>query len=111
MNHGVRHRLANNNAHQLLQTFKGKRLEKAIKHNLEYYKQLKDTLEAHKTKHANTLLRNRMLEQQKKMNHTLEYDRLRGLVENTLTHDHSRRVLKDRMKKLEALGIGGLTFS
>jgi hypothetical protein len=87
------------NLEHLLSNSKKDRLKKAIKHNLQYYKQLKDILESHKTKHSNMLLRKKLLEQQNKLNHTLEYDRIRGLLlDNSLTHGHSRQLLKDRMK-------------
>ena len=85
-------------------TYKHTLYDNAIKARLDYYKRLKDELEAHKSKAENILLRKKMLDAQRKHNYQLEYDRIRGdLLTNSII-PRTRKHLEKRKLELQALG-------
>jgi UDP-N-acetylglucosamine pyrophosphorylase len=81
-------------------------LDKMIAHKLHYYKQLQKQIDAHRTKAASAHLRKQWLERQKVMNYTNEYDRIRGIIAQSVVKHGPNTVeqLQKRAKKLEDLG-------
>ena len=77
-------------------------LQKAIKNNLHYYNQVKAKNDAHRTKAVSVDLRKEYLEKQKRNNYQNEYDRIRGVISQSSTANHTP--LEDRKKTLEKLG-------
>ena len=77
-------------------------LQKAIKNNLHYYKQVKAKLDAHKTKSTLNTLRKEWLDKQKVNNYQNEYNRIRGILSDTVIKSH--KPLQDRIELLESLG-------
>jgi len=75
-----------------------------IKHNLTYYKMLKDLLEAHKTQKENILFRKRVLDSQKRNNYQIEYDRIRNYLHDHNIMPQTRQNLEDRKHELKLLG-------
>jgi hypothetical protein len=58
-----------------------------IANRIAYYKNLRDILEAHKTKQADILFRKKLLDNQRRNNYQLEYDRIRQYL-------HDRHITK-----------------
>ena len=79
-------------------------LDKAIKNNLTYYKRVHEELKARKTRSNLTHLRNNWLEKQKVDNYQREYDRIRGILDNTKTGHMTNDIFVKRKKDLEELG-------
>ena len=77
--------------------------EKQMKQNLNYYKQLKDVLEAHETKAKSIHFRRNALQRQKVANYQNEKERIMGqMAQNEkrgLTSTHLRR----RKEELERI--------
>ena len=77
-------------------------LKKSIKNNLHYYKQVKAKLDAHQSKPTLNTLRKEWLDKQKLNNYQNEYDRVRSLVNQSVTANHTP--LHARKTHLEKLG-------
>ena len=75
-------------------------------HSHQYFKNLKDFLEAQKTKSASLLYRKKLREHQDKINYTNEIQRLRGELSKNDTRlpAGTIKTLKDRVEKLKELG-------
>jgi hypothetical protein len=67
-----------------------------IRNNLRYYKQLKQLLDAHKTKQENILFRKKVIDNQKRLNYQLEYDRIRNFLYNNHIVPTTRETLERR---------------
>ena len=81
-------------------------LDMAISSHLRHYKQLRQRMDAQKTKAESIVLRRDWLQAQKRANYQGEYDRIRGLLSQTILPDGAKR-LEDREKELKGLGIAG----
>jgi hypothetical protein len=79
-------------------------LEKAIQNRMHYYKNLKDKLEINQTKVGLISLRNKWLEDQKRLNYTLEYERIRGELSKSNLQGKTVERLNLRKSMLESLG-------
>ena len=77
-----------------------------IANRLHHYKQLRLKLEAHNTKAESIQLRKKWLEAQKRANYQQEYDRIRGLLSQSILPPGTKR-LEDREAELNNLGITG----
>ena len=77
-----------------------------IANRLHHYKQLRLKLEAHNTKAESIQLRKKWLEAQKRANYQQEYDRIRGLLSQSILPPGTKR-LEDREAELKNLGIAG----
>ena len=77
-----------------------------IANRLHHYKQLRQKLEAHNTKAESIQLRKKWLEAQKRANYQQEYDRIRGLLSQSILPPGTKR-LEDREAELKGLGITG----
>ena len=75
-------------------------------HSHQYFKNLKDFLEAQKSKTASVLFRKKLIENQNKINYTTEIQRLRGELSRNDTRlpTGTIKTLKDRIEKLKELG-------
>ena len=61
-------------------------LDEAILNNLAYYKQVRNILDAHKTKAEHAEFRQKILDHHMKNNYQMEYDRIRSqLYDNSIT--------------------------
>ena len=77
-----------------------------IANRLHHYKQLRLKLEAHNTKAESIQLRKKWLEAQKRANYQQEYDRIRGLLSQSILPPGTKR-LEEREVELKTLGIAG----
>ena len=73
---------------------------------INYFKNLKDLLEAHRSKQSSTLFRKKLLENQNKQNYANELHRIRGYLSQNDTRFPVGTVerLKEREKHLQKLG-------
>ena len=78
----------------------------AVGSHLRHYKQLQQRMDARKTKAESITLRKDWLRAQKRANYVNEYDRIRGLLSQTILPAGAKR-LEDREKELKGLGITG----
>jgi hypothetical protein len=81
-----------------------------IRNNLAYYKQLRDLLDAHKTKAASIEFRKKVLDNQKKNNYQMEYDRIRNFLYSTNVTPQTKEIIDRRKKELESLGARAINF-
>jgi hypothetical protein len=72
--------------------------------NLNYFKQMKDLLEAHETKAKNILFRNTILDNQKKINYENEKSRLMGELSKVNLDYTTKEALNKRINKIKELG-------
>ena len=77
-----------------------------IAHRLHHYKQLRQKLDAHSAKAESIQLRKKWLEAQKRANYQQEYDRIRGLLSQSILPPGTKR-LEEREAELKDLGIAG----
>jgi len=73
---------------------------------INYFKNLKDQLEAHRSKQSSILFRKKLLENQNKQNYANELHRIRGYLSQNETRFPVGTVkrLKEREKELNKLG-------
>ena len=81
-------------------------LDRAIAHRLHSYKVLKRQLGAHKTKSESILLKKDWLAAQKRANYQNEYDRIRGVLSQSILPAGVKR-LEARAAELKTLGVAG----
>ena len=81
-------------------------LDMSVAHRLRYFKLLRQKLDAHKSRAESIALRKDWLAAQKRVNYQSEYDRVRGLLSQTILPDGARR-LEEREAELKKLGIAG----
>ena len=81
-------------------------IDKMVAHKLHYFKNLQKQINAHQTKASSAHLRKQWLDRQKVTNYQNEYDRIRGVVAQSIfkTGPNTVDLLKKRMKTLEDLG-------
>lgn len=79
-------------------------MQTAIKHNLAYYKRVQKEIDAHKTKASLITLRRQWLEKQKINNYQNEYNRVRSVLNNSITGELTNEKLNKRKGELEKLG-------
>ncbi len=72
--------------------------------NLEYFKRMKDILEAHETKAKNILFRNAIIDNQKRINYENEKNRLMGELSKVNLDDKTKEALHKRINKIKELG-------
>ena len=79
-------------------------MQAVIKHKLAYYKRVQDDIDARKTKASLIMLRKQWLEKQKINNYQNEYDRIRGILSNSVTGELTNDKLNKRKVDLEKMG-------
>ena len=77
--------------------------EKQMKQNLNYYKQLKNILEAHETKAKSIHFRRHALQRQKIANYQNEKEQIMGEISHSEQVGLSSRLLKRRKEELERM--------
>ena len=77
-----------------------------INYSQRYFKNLKDFVEAQKSRSASLLYRRKLKEHQDKVNYTNEIQRLRGEISKNDTRlpEGTIQTLKDRVARLKQLG-------
>jgi len=86
--------------------YTGLGLDMAVGSHLRHYKRLQQHMDARKTKAESITLRKDWMQSQKRANYQGEYDRIRGLLSQTILPDGAKR-LEDRQAELKSLGITG----
>ena len=82
-------------------------LDKAIAHRLKYFAQVQKRLDAHQTKAESIALRKRWLDSQKRASYQNEYDRIRGILSQSIPPGAKR--LEEREAELKGLGVKGVS--
>ena len=72
--------------------------------SLFFYKNLQKVLDARKTKAASIHVRKQILESQRKLNYQLEYDRIRGVLSQSILKGVTVESLDRRQQELEIRG-------
>ena len=80
-------------------------INKATNIFLHNMKRERDIMKARETKAGLITLRKHILDKQKRDNYQNEYDRIRGILENSMLPGISKAHLEDRVKKLKDLGV------
>ena len=78
-------------------------INKATNNFLINMKRERDILKARETRGSLITLRKHILDKQKRDNHQNEYDRIRGLLENSMLPGVSKKHLEDRVEKLKKI--------
>ena len=80
-------------------------LEQAIGNQLNYYKRQRNIIKAHHTKASLISLRKDWLDRQTKTNYQNEYDRIRGVLTNSMLPGVTKDSLDKRVLKLKEIGV------
>jgi hypothetical protein len=84
-----------------LQSMKNDRLKKAIQYNLDYYKGVKQIIDANNARAANILLTKRLREHQDRINLNNDYTRVLDYLDNKSIMGTTREALENRRKELK----------
>ena len=79
-------------------------MQAIIKHKLSYFKQVQADIDSRKTKASLIMLRKQWLDKQKVNNYQNEYDRIRGILNTSVTGELTNDLLNKRKVELEKLG-------
>jgi septation ring formation regulator EzrA len=80
-------------------------LEQAIGNQLNFYKRQRNIIKAHQTKASLITLRKDWLDRQKASNYQNEYDRIRGILQNSSLPGVTKDSLNKRVKELKKLDV------
>ena len=80
-------------------------LEQAVENQLNYYKRQRNIIKAHHTKASLISLRKDWLDRQTKTNYQNEYDRIRGVLTNSMLPGVTKDSLDKRVLKLKEIGV------
>ena len=81
-------------------------IDKATSNFLNNMKRQRDILKARQTKASLIVLRNKLLNDQKRNNYQSEYDRIKSLLQDSMLKGTSKKHIEDRVKTLENMDIG-----
>ena len=79
-------------------------MQAIIKHKSSYFKQVQADIDSRKTKASLIMLRKQWLDKQKVNNYVNEYDRIRGILNTSVTGELTNDLLNKRKVELEKLG-------
>ena len=79
-------------------------MQAIIKHKLSYFKQVQADIDSRKTKASLIMLRKQWLDKQQVNNYQNEYDRIRGILNTSVTGELTNDILNKRKLKLEQMG-------
>ena len=79
-------------------------MQAIIKHKLSYFKQVQADIDSRKTKASLIMLRKQWLDKQKVNNYQNEYDRIRGILNTSVTGELTNDKLNKRKVELEKMG-------
>ena len=68
----------------------------------QYWKRVKNNLEAQELKTKSIHFRNKLLQDQKSLNYRMEYDRLRGVLAHTVLNQQTKANVEARTAKLKS---------
>jgi septation ring formation regulator EzrA len=80
-------------------------LEQAIGNQLNYYKRQRNIIKAHHTKASLISLRKDWLDRQKASSYQNEYDRIRGILQNSSLPGVTKESLNKRVKELKQMDV------
>jgi len=80
-------------------------LDQAIENQLNYYKRQRNIIKAHHTKASLISLRNKWQNQQVRTNYQNEYDRIRGILTNSVLPGVTKDSLNARVEVLQKFGV------
>jgi len=80
-------------------------LDQAIENQLNYYKRQRNIIKAHHTKASLISLRKDWLDRQTKTNYQGEYDRIRGVLTNSVLPGVTKDSLNKRVETLKKMGV------
>ena len=83
-------------------------MTKHVLNRIHYFENLQKQIDAHHTKASSIVLRKTWLDNQKKINYTNEYDRLRSQVAQNVVKGASVDTLLERQNVLKRLGVQSL---
>ena len=96
-----------NNGNNLV-SMKSNDMTKHVLNRIHYFENLQKQIDAHHTKASSIVLRKTWLDNQKKINYTNEYDRLRSQVAQNVVKGASVDTLLERQNVLKRLGVQSL---
>ena len=79
-------------------------MQAIIKHKLSYFQQVQKEIDSRKTKASSFMLRRQWLQKQNVHNYQNEYDRIRGILNTSVTGELTNNLLNKRKLKLEEMG-------
>ena len=79
-------------------------MQRHVMNRIHYFENLQKQIDAHATKASHIALRKSWLDQQKKINYTNEYDRIRSQIAHNIVKGKSIDTLNEKKRQLEALG-------
>ena len=79
-------------------------MQAIIKHKISYFKQVQKEIDTRKTKASSFMLRRQWLQKQRVNNYQNEYDRIRGILNTSVTGELTNDLLNKRKVELEKLG-------
>ena len=79
-------------------------MQAIIKHKLSYFQQVQKEIDSRKTKASSFMLRRQWLQKQRVNNYQNEYDRIRGILNTSLTGELTNDKLNKRKVELEKMG-------
>ena len=79
-------------------------MQAIIKHKLSYFKQVQADIDSRKTKSSLIMLRKQWLDKQKVNYYVNEYDRIRGILNTSVTGELTNDKLNKRKVELEKNG-------
>jgi len=79
-------------------------MQAIIKHKLSYFQQVQKEIDSRKTKASSFMLRRHWLQKQTVHNYQNEYDRIRGILNTSVTGELTNDLLNKRKLKLEEMG-------
>ena len=79
-------------------------MQAIIKHKLSYFQQVQKEIDSRKTKASSSMLRRHWLQKQTVHNYQNEYDRIRGILNTSVTGELTNDLLNKRKLKLEEMG-------
>ena len=82
-----------------------------IKHKIAYYKRVQSDIDSRKTRASLILLRKQWLDKQKVNNYQNEYDRIRGILNTSVTGELTNDLLNKRKVELKKMVLILLTKS
>ena len=110
-NYGLRQKSTHQGLHQILRHNKHLNKQFLTDSAPHQLKHLKDRLEAYNTKSSLLTFRKKLLEDQAKNNYSMEYDKIRGMLANSVMPFRTQAQLMNRRDELKSLGAKALSIN
>ena len=105
---GLRKRKVPFNNDDNLVSMKNHDMTRHVTNRIHYFTNLQNQIDAHHTKASSIALRKTWLDNQKKINYTNEYDRIRSQIASNVVKGMSTSLLEQRQQTLKNLGAQSL---